>query len=349
MKVWVEALTPKQVLLFSYLQGELSGEVFLTTRDYDLNVQLARTLWHRFYVVGVYGGASLEGKLRQSLYRSRRLLEIVKSEKPDVHVTFVSPDSARVAFGLRIPVVAATDSPHSDAVSRLTLPLSRAVVVPKFLENSFSAYAKLTEIVRFEGLFELAHILRGQPREERVLELGLEPYRYVLLRPGEQKSYYYPRSERGLSDPLNIARWILRETDLKVLVYPRYPDQKEAAKRVLGDWSQRVVLLEKPADFLSLEFYAVLVVTGGGTLATEASLLGTPALSTYPGRLEVFDYLKRMRFPLYQLPQPIERVGSLLSRGARPRDWQSVRRRLQQLFEDPVRVIAAATLSAAGQ
>ncbi|MEM0093292.1 MAG: DUF354 domain-containing protein [Thermofilum sp.] len=348
MKVWVEALTPKQVLLFSYLQGELPGEAFLTTRDYDLNVELAQALWRRFYVVGAYGGASLEGKLRQSLYRSRRLLEIVKSEEPDAHVTFASPDSVRVAFGLRIPIVAATDSPHSDAVSRLTLPLSRAVVVPKFLESSFSAYAKLTEIVKFEGLFELARILRGEPREKHVVELGLEPYRYALVRFGEQKSYYYPSAERALSDPLNITRWILQKTDLKVLAYPRYPDQKEAVRRTLERWSQRVIVLERPVDFLSLEFYAALVVTGGGTLATEASLVGTPALSTYPGRLEVFEYLKSLRFPLYQLPQPAWRLGSLLSRGAEPRDWRAVRRRLQQLFEDPVKVIVSAVLSAAG-
>lgn len=346
MKVWVDALTPKQVLLFSYLQGELPGEVFLTTRDYDLNVELAKVLWRRFYVVGVHGGASLTGKLRQSIYRSSQLLRVVEAERPDVHVTFVSPDSVRVAFGLRIPVITSTDSPHSDAVSRLTLPLSKSVVIPKFLESEFSAYAQLTSIVKFKGFFELAYILRGEPRENHVREFGLEPYRYVLVRLGEHKSYYYPKAERALSAPLNIARQILAKTDLRVLLYPRYPEQRQVAEKALKKWSQRVIMLDRPADFLSLEFFAAFVVTGGGTMATEASLLGTPALSTYPGRLEVFEYLKSLGFPLYQSSQLGGDISRILARGFKPRSWRAVRRRLQELFEDPIKVIALATISA---
>lgn len=349
MKVWVEALTPKQVLLFSYLQDELPCEVFLTTRDYDLNVDLARALWRRFYVIGAYGGASLSGKLRQSLRRSRELLKIAEAERPDVHVTFVSPDSTRVAFGLQVPIIAATDSPHSDAVSRLTLPLSRSVVIPRFLESDFSAYAKLTNLVAFNGLFELASIFRNEPREEVVRELGLEPYGYVLVRLGEHKSYYYSKPERALGTPLGISRWVLRETGLKVLIYPRYSDQRRAVEAALRSWGQRVVVLERSTDFLSLEFFASLVITGGGTMATESALLGTPAISTFPGKLKVFEYLKSLRFPIYELPRNAGELRRLLSLGSRPRDWRSVSRRLRGAFEDPVKVIASATLSVASK
>jgi len=350
VKVWVEALTPKQIVLFSYLQEELSGEVFLTTRDYDLNVELAHRLWRKFYVVGRHGGRSLAGKLRQSLERSHRLAQIALIESPDVHVTFVSPDSSRVAFGLSIPIVAATDSPHSDAVNRLTLPLSKLAVIPSFTAQELSTYAGLTNFVTFEGVFELARVFREkEPREHHARELGLEPLGYAIVRLGEEKSYYYYLSRRAALDaPLQLATYLLKTTDLDLLVYPRYPDQARAARHALAPWAKRVKFLEGPTDFLSLEFYAVLVVTGGGTMATEASLIGTPAVSTYPGRLSVFEYLKARGFPLYQYPLSTDQLGRLVRRGRQPRSWEQVLARLRGLFQDPVRVLADAVHAAAG-
>ncbi len=349
MKVWVEALTPKQVVLFSYLQAELPGEVFLTTRDYDLNVELARRLWRKFYVVGRHGGRSLAGKLGQSIGRLRRLAQIALSEAPDVHLTFVSPDSSRVAFGLRIPVVAATDSPHSDAVNRLTLPLSKLVVAPSFIARELSAYAGLTTITAFEGVFELARVFRGEgPRERYVEELGLEPLNYAVVRLGEEKSYYYPSRRAAFETPLRLAAHLLRSTSLNLLVYPRYPDQARAARRALAPWAGRVKFLEKPTDFLSLEFYAVFVITGGGTMATEAALLGTPAVSTYPGRLSVFEYLRAKGLPLYQPPLSRGQLSLLVRQGRRPRSWEQVLARLRETFQDPIGVLADAVRAATG-
>ena len=349
MKIWVEALTPKQIVLFSYLQAELPGEIFLTTRDYDLNVELARRLWRKFYVVGRHGGRSLAGKLGQSIVRLRRLAQIALSEAPDAHLTFASPDSSRVAFGLGIPIVAATDSPHSDAVNRLTLPLSKLVVAPSFVAQELSAYAGLTTILTFEGVFELARVLRGEgPRERYLEELGLEPLNYAVVRLGEEKSYYYPSRRAAFEMPLRLAVYLLRGTSLNMLVYPRYPDQARAAKRVLSPWAGRVKFLEKPTDFLSLEFYAALVITGGGTMATEAALLGTPAVSTYPSRLSVFEYLRARGFPIYQPPLSRGQLSMLARRGRQPRSWEQALARLKEAFQDPIRVLVEAVRAATG-
>lgn len=341
MKVWVEALTPKQILFFSYLQSELGPDnVFLTTRDYDLNSGLATQLWRKQYVVGRYGGATLVSKFRESLRRQRALLSIVEREKPDVHVTFVSPDSARVAFAAGIPIISASDSPHSDAVSRLVIPLSRAFVTPSFLEVFFDKYRGLTQIITFNGVFELAWVLREKPDERVPRELGLEPFNYVLIRPGEHKSYYYPDAERALTTPLWIAKLALRKTSLTVLVYPRYPDQARFFTRTLSTWRDRVKVLDRPAHFVSLEFYARAVVTGGGTIATEASLLGTPAVSTYPGRLEVHEYLRGLGFPIFTVSEAVKRIDSILS--ARPSEASRLRflEKAKELMGDPILVLA---------
>ncbi len=341
MKVWVEALTPKQVLLFSYLQGELKGgEVFLTTRDYDFNVELASRLWKKYYVVGRYGGVEPHEKFYESINRQKVLTKIVLSERPDLHVTFVSPDSTRVAFALRVKTITSSDSPHSDAVSRLAIPLSRKFITPVFLSKHFECYKDLTEIVTFNGLFELAWVLREKPDKRVPLELGLEPFNYVLVRPGEQKAYYYPDPREATSTPLRIIRQVLEQTSFDVVVYPRYPDQARFFGKTLSRWSTRVKILEKPTHFVSLEFYARLVVSGGGTMATEAALLGTPSVSTYPGKLEVHEYLRGQGFPLFKAPVNPRVIGRIISREPSEEERQVYLKRVQSLMEDPIKVFS---------
>jgi Uncharacterized protein conserved in archaea len=71
-KVWVEALTPKQILLFSYLQRELPNtDFYLTSRDYDLNRELAKELWRKVYIVGKHGGATPYSKVRETIRREK--------------------------------------------------------------------------------------------------------------------------------------------------------------------------------------------------------------------------------------------------------------------------------------
>ncbi|UNQ72891.1 DUF354 domain-containing protein [Infirmifilum sp. NZ] len=341
MKIWVEALTPKQVLLFSYLQKELSGaEVFLTTRDYDLNAALASRLWSKYYIVGRYGGSTPLAKLYESVSRQRALARIVSHERPDVHVTFVSPDSTRVAFALGIKAITSSDSPHSDAVSRLAIPLSNKLVVPEFLAKSFEGYKALVEVVTFKGLFELAWLLREQPDPKVPLELGLEPFNYVVVRPGEHKAYYYPDPGRALTTPLAVCKYVLERTDLDVVVYPRYPDQASLFRRALRRWENRVKILDGPAHFVSLEFYARLVVSGGGTMATEAALMGTPALSTYPGELEVHEYIKTRGFPIFKAPLNSRILNFILSRGGSEAERRAYLEKTRSTMEDPVKVYA---------
>lgn len=339
MKIWIEAFTPKQVLLFSYLQ-EVFGKtnVFLTTRDYDLNRQLAHKLWSRYFVIGHYPGSTPLAKLKESVRRQEDLIRVVEHERPDVHVTFVSPDSTRVAFGLGIPVITSSDSPHSDAVSRLTIPLSKKFITPSFLVKGFERYGRLTEIVSFNGLFELAWVLREKPEPEIPRGLGLEPFNYILVRPGEQKAYYYPDEKKALALPLSIIMQVLKLTPFDVLIYPRYSDQERFFRKKLSEYSERVKILDQATSFVSLEFFARIVVTGGGTMATESALLGTPAIVTYPGEVETHNFVKVKGFPLFRFPISRRILEQLLLREPTVEERRHYIEKARKMFEDPVKV-----------
>ena len=133
MRVWLDVLTPKQANLFAELHDRLNAKgckVLVTTRHYrEVNelLELRKLKTSKF---GRHGGAYLKDKLLESSKRVTALAEIVGDYSPDVAISFSSPEAARVAFGLKIPHYCVSDSPHAEAVCRLTIPFSQKLFTP---------------------------------------------------------------------------------------------------------------------------------------------------------------------------------------------------------------------------
>ena len=63
-------------------------------------------------------------KLRSSIERQRELVQFAQEGKFDKSLCFLSPEAARVSFGLGIEHVVCSDSPHAWAPCKLVVPLS---------------------------------------------------------------------------------------------------------------------------------------------------------------------------------------------------------------------------------
>jgi len=133
--IHIDILTPKQVRLFKRLIQLLSKEheVLVTARRYRETVELLELEGIGFVSVGEYGGEGLERKLEASLERSLELAGLISDLQPDATVSHASPEAARVAFGLGIPHICINDSPHAEAVARLTVPLCSRLLTPKII------------------------------------------------------------------------------------------------------------------------------------------------------------------------------------------------------------------------
>ena len=56
-------------------------------------------------------------------------------------VSFCSPETARISFGLGIKHIAFSDTPHADAVMQLTVPLIQKLLIPQIIpKNEFVKY-----------------------------------------------------------------------------------------------------------------------------------------------------------------------------------------------------------------
>lgn len=277
-------LTPKQVLFLGSLAKRLEGRgisLYLTTRNYRETVELANLKGLELEKIGRHGGASLEKKLRYSCLRSSRLSKKVHDEKVDLAVSFSSVEAARVAFGLSIPHLCISDSPHSEAVSRLTVPLSSMLYTPWIIPKAaWTCYGiKRDRIFHYKALDPAAWLKGFKPDPSTIDELGLSGKPVIVFRPEEEQASYMLNERRRSPIPLVLKDLLKTDLNVEFIVVPRYKEQYLYYSKTFRG---RVKVLRRIIDGASLLSYSTAFVGAGGTMTCEAALLGVPTLSCYP-------------------------------------------------------------------
>ena len=305
VKAWFDALTAKQARIAAVLsmEGRRSGIDFvITCRKYDY-VEEVLDMFNLHYECVGYHGESPREKLLRGIERQLALLDVVRDF--DVHVSLTSPDAVRVAFGLGKPIVALTDTAHSYFVNKLTLPLANTVIVPSAIPMSewakYIPSAEIDKVRAFDGVFELMWINRFKPTGDSINKLGLKSKEFVVIRFEESRASYYGYGDKSRL-LIRMARKVL-ESGYYVVMFPRYPYQEELIKSELGLFlklGKLIIPRNMKLDGLDLSWHARLVITGGSTMAHEAALLGTPAISYFPQHYYIDDYLMSRGLPLYR-------------------------------------------------
>ncbi len=346
MKIWFEALTGKQALLFHHIANyfeSLGHETVFTTRKYDyVESNLKRLGRLKFYSIGEYGGASLKDKLIAGTQRILQLAEIMDKEAPDLLISLASPDATRTAFGLGIPVIQVNDTPHAKATAKLTLSLSNYLVHPEAIDSSAFIKMGAPEIITYKGVDEVLWIKLFQPDRKLLDRLDLEPYSYIVVRCEESKAAYfqdmYPNIIPGSTIIVDILDKLERKgIKLNVVAFPRYQEQTE----ILSNYSN-VIVPDKSVDTSAVLYYAKVAMTGGGTMGREGALLGTPTIYTFPRELEVSTYVAKHGFPLYHFPDHENVASKIIQLLDVPRLDEQKRTNLLSKFETPLNGIKKA-------
>lgn len=342
--VWLEALTAKQSLLFCIICKRLTERnirYVLTARRYDYVISLLKKQNINFIPFGRYGGLTKEEKLEASIKRMYKLFNFFRKNPPRVHVSFTSPDSTRVAYGLGIPIILLTDSPHSKIVNRLTLPLANKIIVPKCTYEEFLKYRIKgeTEIISFNGVFEIIWTKNFKPKKKILGKL--KPYSYVILRLEETKASYYPMRKSPTYMDFIIDH--LLDGGVKILLYPRYSDQKAHIQNKYKNFLNKLLVIPRYAtDLQTLEYYSLMVITGGTSIAHEASLLGVPSITLFPYLLPVTRYIIQQGFPLFKptsKEEILDLIQDILENNSSYRIKEEELTHLQDKMENPLNLI----------
>ena len=280
MKIWVDITNAPHVHFFKGVIRELEKtghEVLITTREFDGLTGILDMLGFDYYVVGKHGGATLEGKLMASAERVHKLSRLIIEEKPDMALYKHSVEAPRVAFGLGIPSIGFVDNETAVAQNKLFLPLTKLVLYPKAIDayELIRCGADPNGMKAVNGFSELAHLYGFRPDKKVVRRLGLKKYGYIVMRTEPVKANYFNGPGKSvLEDVIPLLQ------EIPIVLFPRTEEQRKRFERF-----DNVIMPEKPVDTLSLLYYASLMIGAGGTMNREAIALGTPTISTYPGKL----------------------------------------------------------------
>jgi hypothetical protein len=348
MKAWIDILTPKQANFLGELHHQLENKgfkTFLTTRQYREVNQLLEMKRLKVTPIGRHGGGELKDKLVESSKRISALAEAVKEENPDVAISFASPEAARVAFGLKVPHYCISDSPHAEAVSKLTVPLSQKVFTPWVIPiHAWTRYGITgRDVVRYRAL-DPAVWLSHYKGDAKVLEaLNIDTSKPVItIRPPEEFAAYL--SERNFSIADKATEVVSKILDLtpqnsEIVLLPRYDLQMEKYRKRFGN---RIIVPDHVVDSISLMRASSVFLGGGGTMTAESALLGVPAISYYPGE-PTFVERFLIKYGLIERILDPGRIAQRTKAISRSSDFREFYQRksasLLRSMEDPLRII----------
>ncbi len=307
LKIWFDALTPKHYLMFASLERLLGNEndLILTTREYEELDRVRSRIRVKAHdnVIGRHGGAKKEEKLIESAGRTYELSRLIASSRPQLAVSFGSPEAARVAFGLGIPHALICDSPHSFFVCKLTVPLSDVLIYPWVIPASAWRQYGAGKMVKYHSLDPTAWVLhREMWPEKNEVERASEGA--IVIREEEYMSSYISGSRGALGFAVKLSRELPHRRFIMLKRYMRGMENYENLTVYGGEFFGPNVL-EKAGAFIGR----------GGTMNAEAALLGIKSFTLYPGEITYVDQYLIKAGALIRPSGMSELVKGLLEKG----------------------------------
>ena len=164
-------------------------KILSTSRNYREVVELSKIKNIDLRLIGKHGGSTKEGKLHSSIQRMNRLLDEVVKFAPDLTVSFCSPEAARISYGMGIKHVAFSDSPHAEAVMRLSVPLVQKLLIPWVIpKNEFVKYGiSKKDIIHYKSID--AAVIVKEKSIIKNMNLG-RTKKTIVIRPEESEAAY---------------------------------------------------------------------------------------------------------------------------------------------------------------
>jgi len=349
MRVWLDLLTPKQILFFRPVIEDLKSkgvEVLATSRRYREVGPLAERAGLELTYVGDRGTKGPEDQLLAATRRQSEMIPIVQKFSPNVAVSIASAICARIAFGLGYRHIAINDSPHSEVAGRLSIPLSYHLLCPWVIP--YKAWEKFgigrRQVTTYHAL-DPAVWLKREPLHGPVPRIDPRK-KTVTVRVQESDAPYLSKADMTWTDKV-LASLLESFPDTNLVALCRYDFQVKEIKEKFGS---RCFVPDEVVSGHDLLSQTDLFVGMGGTMSAEAALMGVPTISAFQGTLYTDGYLERKAL-LARALTPNELVSHakrFMSAGFRG-SYSKRAKRVLDSMEDPVPKIAGFIEKAAKQ
>ncbi len=335
MKIWFDILTPKQYLFFEYFIQKLRKQhkILCTSRRYDQVNGIRKFGSINPIIIGKHGGKNSVDKLLASLKRTELLTKKIERNRPDLLISFCSPEASRVAFGLGIPHIAFSDSPHAEAVMRLSLPYAAKLLTPWIIPKSdFEGFGiNRKNIISYKAIDAGIIIKNYQKNKQKKINRK----KIIVIRPEESEAAYITKKSKTIKI---IKKIVDKFPEEQKIVLSRYKGQTENLRKIFGS---DICLFSKPVNGKELLNNTDCFIGSGGTMTAEAGLLGIPTISlnAVPNRIEDFLVKKRI-IVRSENPEKISKeVYQSLNNLQIIKKRKENARKIVTTFEDPYQVL----------
>ncbi len=286
MKIWIDLINPSDVWFFSGLTQVLDGNVeyLITSRCHAETNDLAQKVFEGTVSVGTNPVAGA-GRYTEFFTRPIRLQQIVHGA--NVGFGFGNIQLILAAKALRFPSIIFVDNDMASQRNGLLVSsvyrelefLADAFVCPECLKVPRRPFGvpPWAEVFRFSGTKEEIYLAHFQPEDSVLDELPFKSF--VVVRP---EALFAPYVGSAQSIVPQLLRE-LAEAQHNIVFLPRIPSDRQLAKGV------NVFIPERALNGPNLCWFSEAVMTGSGTLAREAAVLGVPSVSFFPHELLSVD------------------------------------------------------------
>lgn len=285
MKILFDIGHPAHVHLFRNAMGILESrghELKITARDKDIALELLENYGFNYEVVGKNRKGVLKKALNM-LVVDYNLLKVSKRFNPDLIVSAGSPYAAHVSKLIKKPCIAFVDTEHANLTGKLTYPFTDMICTPECFQIDLGQ-----KHIRYNGYHELAYLHPNyfSPDSSVLDELDLNSTDKIIILRFISWEASHDVGQSGLTNKAKLNYVSKLEQYGRVFISSEVP---------LGEKMEKYRLHISPVNLHSLLSYAHLYIGEGGTMATEAGILGTPSVfvSSLVGTMGNFEELEK--------------------------------------------------------
>ncbi len=306
MKILIDIGHPAHVHFYKNAAWKLierGHQILFTARDKDVTISLLEAYGFKYKILTKIGEGSF-GLYREFIQREWELLKEIKEFKPDVMTELMGDFIAPLGFLLGIPTIVYTDSE----------PVASALFTPTCFKDNIGKRQ-----VRYAGYHELAYLapdyFKPNPSVLRNINID-ENEPYSVLRFVAWKASH-DIGQKGFST--EIKRQVINTLE-------KYGRVFISSEKPLSEEFEHLRITLPPHQVHDLMYYAQLLMGDGATMATEACILGTPAVRSSSMALNMGNFVELMNryelvFSYYNPLEALEKAESILSTKDSKKQW----------------------------
>lgn len=274
MKIWIDFTNTPHVNFFLPIirHFEKAHQFIFTARDFSETLPLLDRNEIEYKLIGLHKG---KNRIRKVLGMMSRIISILTQvPKFDLSISIGGQNTTPVSYLRKKPSIVFSDNDVSYKYH--SYKLGSHFIFPYYydtsqLENKYGVNGD--QIHTYNGFKEDIYIANYKPDPDFLQQLPFNDF--ITIRPENLKASYVPTNSTTI-----VPQLFGKFKKENILFLPRYPEEREYAKGY-----SNIYIPDSPMSGLDVCYYTKIMLTGAGSFAREAAILGTPAVSFFPGNI----------------------------------------------------------------